>query len=247
MVPWRCGRCRWAAMAARRRRSAADDGPRTTGGAAAAVPAGRPVPWTERRAAPALSADDGSAGRDRARRMPSHPGRGEPAGAAVHVSAGHRVPPPLRVGPGRAAGIARGAARVRRDTMTARSKGVNRINGGSSGGVRGPPTACRRRSRVSRLTVASTSVAVELELAGADARQRRQLAEVGRPRLGDGLQGGVGEDDVRRHRRRLRRLAPPGPQPLEQLPRLALQHDLLPLAPDVAPPAPWARTPARGR
>src|SRR3954454_25369520 len=113
-----------------------------------------------------------------------------PAGAAVH---GVLVIGPLlsvRIRAGRP-GSNGGSARVQRDSRAPVVRGSIELIGDSSGrGLERLETARRRRSR-SAGDRREHVVAVQLELARTDARQPRQLAERGRPGLGDSLQGGI--------------------------------------------------------
>src|SRR5581483_11929869 len=80
--------------------------------------------------------------------------------------------------------------------------------------------------RVSRVSVRGNDVknlfAVGLQLLPADAWNCQKVVHGRRSTLGNGLEGGVGEDDESRLRDLIRRRLPPLPQPLEQ--RLVVQR-----------------------
>src|SRR5512147_927656 len=78
--------------------------------------------------------------------------------------------------------------------------------------------ATRRLDRASRRSAADQReklVTVIGELTLAEPRDAAQRVDRRRPRLRDGLQRAVVENDIRRHAVLARDLRPPGPQPLE--------------------------------
>src|SRR5215208_854256 len=93
----------------------------------------------------------------------------------------------LGLGPGRTAGSARGAARVCGDTMADPEAGSIELTATSSGRVGVATPTARRSPPCSSADGCEHVLAVELQLAGTDPRQGRQLHEVRRTGLGDRL------------------------------------------------------------
>ena len=171
-------------------------------------PAGTPVPWNGATRGAGLTPMTVRQVETGAREHGDAAQAEEIGGGLGPRGGDHQVPPPLRTStrPGRPGSLGCSAC-VRRHYDLTRKRGSIELTATSSGRV-GTGLGTARRARLWSAADGREHVrAVQVELARADAGQRRQLHEVRRPRLGDRLQGGVGEDDVGRARTPT---APPG-------------------------------------